>query len=279
MTIRFFPSLGLGVLAIWTTMAASAFGQIPAAQQATSAAPAGNPLPPVAPEVVRRDEFGRVSIRAVRVDRAHQGRRPARRGRLPSRRRRSAASSSRSRTRASRHREDRGLGLLRRQEHLRLRALLGQPARADGRQRDAARQQQHLPERELHGRLRHLPRPAQRLLLPDQPARRAARRLVTDEGSHQRRLEHGLGRAGRSHDDQGWTIEMAIPFKSLRYNAGAATRSGASTCGAPCAGRTRTRSSRRDAGGATAAAGIYKFSLGGDAGRPRSRRRRRGTSS
>ena len=44
--------------------------------------------------------------------------------------------------------------------------------------------------------------------------------------------------------DGGWTIEMAIPFKSLRYQPGA-TRRGASTCAASCAGRTSGPTSRR----------------------------------
>ena len=44
--------------------------------------------------------------------------------------------------------------------------------------------------------------------------------------------------------DGGWTVEMAIPFKSLRYRAGT-TRCGACSCGAPCGARTSGRTSRR----------------------------------
>ena len=54
-------------------------------------------------------------------------------------------------------------------------AVLGQPARAGDRQRAAPRQRQHPRQRERDLRHRHLPRPAQRLPVPDQPARRAAR--------------------------------------------------------------------------------------------------------
>ena len=87
---------------------------------------------------------------------------------------------------------------------LRRRALLGQPARSRSGHRAAPRQQQHHPERELHGRVRHVPRSSQRLLLPDQPARRAARsddhgrcsrtRAGTPSGTSRPR---GSSRAGR----------------------------------------------------------------------------------
>ena len=39
---------------------------------------------------------------------------------------------------------------------------------------------------------------------------------VTDEGPPNVGLEHGMGRAPSTFDG-GWAIEMAIPFKSLRY--------------------------------------------------------------
>ena len=45
--------------------------------------------------------------------------------------------------------------------------------------------------------------------------------------------------------DGGWTVEMAIPFKSIPLPRRARIRSGASSCGAPCAARTSGRTSRR----------------------------------
>ena len=47
-----------------------------------------------------------------------------------------------------------------------------------------------------------------------------------------------------ARDNKGWTTEMVIPFKSLRY-AGRARRSGASTSAASSSGRTRTTISAR----------------------------------
>ena len=73
--------------------------------------------------------------------------------------------------------------LLRRRQSLHRGALPRQPGRSHRRQRAAARQRQHLPvQRQLQRRDRHLSRPAQRLLLPDQPDRRGAR-----PGDHRRR--------------------------------------------------------------------------------------------
>ncbi len=75
----------------------------------------------------------------------------------------------------ARHREDRSLDPVRRVHLVHRHAVLGQPARAGDRQRAAPRQRQHPRQRERDLRHRHLPRPAQRLPVPDQPARRAAR--------------------------------------------------------------------------------------------------------
>ena len=81
------------------------------------------------------------------------------------------------------HREDRGLDLLRRRQHLRVGPLLREPARAPRRQRDAARHQPAAPERHLRGAVRHLPRPPQRLHLLRQRRSAASRdSQVTDEG-------------------------------------------------------------------------------------------------
>ena len=139
--------------------------------------------------------------------RRHGARRPPRhpaRPRRPSRRRRlhprravhrlHPAGAARGR---AGHREDRGLDLLRRRQPLRRGALLGQPSRARGGQRAAPRQRQHPRQREHHLRHRHLPRSPQRLLLPDQPARRAARH-DGDRRPAELGLERHLVRAHRA---------------------------------------------------------------------------------
>ena len=89
----------------------------------------------------------------------------------------------------ARHREDRGVDPVRRHEHLHLGADVGQPSRARDRQRAAPRQRQHPRQRELHVRDRHVPRQAERLHVPDQPARGAAR-----HDDHRRPAELGLER-------------------------------------------------------------------------------------
>ena len=89
------------------------------------------------------------------------------------------------------------------------------------RQRDAPRQRQHPPGRLDRVLVRHLPRPPQRHPVRGQPARRPHRRPDHQRAAVQRRLEPGLGRRGRRFDG-GWTIEAAMPFKSIRYAPGTA---------------------------------------------------------
>ncbi len=61
---------------------------------------------------------------------------------------------------------------VRRQESLRFRQMPGQPARTRSGDGTAPRQRQHLSERQLHHRHRYLQRPAQRVHVSDQCARR-----------------------------------------------------------------------------------------------------------
>ena len=119
--------------------------------------------------------------------------------------------------------EDRGVGLLRRRNnvYVTMRAWESRPD-AHGRQRNAARQQQH-----PHGRLRrvlarHVPRPAQRLPVRGQPARRADRRAEHQRAAVQRATGTRCGIWRSAQFEGGWTVEAAIPFKSLRYQPGAA---------------------------------------------------------
>ena len=94
-------------------------------------------------------------------------------------------------------RADRGVGHVRRHERLRLGAGLGLGAREPvGGQRDAPRHQPAPPERHVHGVLRYLLRPPQRLQLLYEPARRPRRPAVHERGQPQRRLEPGPGTCG-----------------------------------------------------------------------------------
>ena len=116
---------------------------------------------------------------------------------------------------------------------------LGAAGQVDG-QRAAARHQPAAPERSVRRDVRHVPRSPQRVHVLHEPARRRADYSVIDEGEPEHRLESGLGRAKTGRFDGGWTVEMAIPFKSLRYRSGhrsgvghpdAPRRSGARTSG------------------------------------------------
>src|SRR5205823_2418199 len=76
-------------------------------------------------------------------------------------------------------------------------ALLGEPSRADGDERDATRQLQHPAERELLVPVRHLPRWPEQRHLSYQCTRRPPRRSGHERNAAvQRRLESGLGLAG-----------------------------------------------------------------------------------
>ena len=180
------------------------------------------PPPPVPPAVIARDAAGRATIRAVRLtaplridgqlDEAVYASVPPISDFIQT-----GAAGGR-----AGHREDRSLAALRPRPRLCLVPLLGKPPGADDRQRDAARQRDVFQQRPLRVRLRHVLRPAQR---------RGVR--------HQRRSAAGsTGRSPTSGSyngdwnpvwdveigrfDGGWTVEAAIPFKSLRYRPGRA---------------------------------------------------------
>ena len=67
--------------------------------------------------------------------------------------------------------------------------------------------------------VRYLPRQAQRLHLLRQRNRRDVRQPGHRRGAAQHRLEHRVD-VRASNFEGGWTIEMSIPFKSLRYQPG-----------------------------------------------------------
>ncbi len=90
----------------------------------------------------------------------------------------------------------------------------------DRRQRHAARQHEPPAERQLRRVPRHVPRPPQRLPVLRVAGRRHVRRRDRQRADQQRRLEHGLGRQGHADSTEGWIAEIAIPFKSLRYQPG-----------------------------------------------------------
>ena len=75
-------------------------------------------------------------------------------------------------------------------------------------------------QRSLWRRLRHLQRPAQRVHVLRQSARRFSDYSVVDEGAPNTDWNPVWDvRTGRF--DGGWTLEMQFPFKSLRYTSGA----------------------------------------------------------
>ncbi len=94
--------------------------------------------------------------------------------------------------RSAGHREDRGLGLLRRRQRLRQLPGVGEPARRSDRQRDAARQQQHPPGRLGRVLVRHVPRSPQRHPVRGQLARRPHRSAEHERAAVQPGLESGV---------------------------------------------------------------------------------------
>ena len=99
-------------------------------------------------------------------------------------------------------------------------ALLGLGAAgAVDRERAAPRHQPAAPERSLRRDVRHVLRSPQRLHVLHQPARRAGRLFGRRRRAVEHRLESGVeSRTGTF--EGGWTVEMAIPFKTLRYRSG-----------------------------------------------------------
>ena len=177
---------------------------------------AGNPRARAGPEPARPGPRGRGPPHRH----ADPDRRKARRGRLPvdagHRRLRPAGTR---RVQAS-HREDRGLDLLRRQEHLRLGAVLGVASRSAasptrcGATRTSCARTTRSPcssTRSTTGATGSSSTPTPSAACPT--ARSPTRARPTSTGTPS-------GTCKTGDFDGGWTIEMAIPFKSLRYQPG-----------------------------------------------------------
>ena len=222
------------------------------------------------PETITRDARGRATVRAIKLTRAAAARRQARRRGLPRPPSRSAVCSRWRRIRRRVDRALRRLGDVRRDQHLRLVPMLGfGAAGALDRQRAAPRHQPAAQQRSLRRDVRHLLRSPERLHVLHEPARRARRLLGRRRGQSEHRLESGVGARTRARFEGGWTVEMAIPFKSLRYRSG--TGPG---LGHPAAPRhpPQERVDVPDAGAAEPgrAAGAQSRLVRRHAGRPRS---------
>ena len=137
-----------------------------------------------------------------------------------------------------------------------------------GRQRDAARHQPAAPERQVRRAVRHVPRSPQRLHVLHEPARRACRlrRSPTKATRTSTGTRCGTSRTGRF--EGGWTVEIAIPFKSMRYRSGADQTWGIQLRRGI---RRKNEWALPDAVPASTGGvqGIFRVSAGGDAGRPR----------
>jgi hypothetical protein len=141
---------------------------------------------------------------------------------------RSATSSSRNRRRAAGDREDRGLDPVRRSEPVYLRAQLGQPSGARGRQRAAARQRQHLGNENLTFAIDTLHDRRNGYVFQTNALGALRDMAVTDDQQNQ--AWNGIWYVKTARFENGWTVEVAIPFKTLRYRD-SGRRRGASTCG------------------------------------------------
>ena len=167
---------------------------------------------PVPPAVATQDDSGRVSLRAVRLDRPleidGQLDEPIYSARPPidhfvQQVPKEGAPAS-EKTEAWIFFDD--------DELLFLRTVPRQSARAHCRQRAPSRQLQHLQRwRQHHARSRYVLRSAERRALPDQPARRPPRTGDCRRRLH-RKLEHRLAGAFRGIED-GWSTEMVDPVQ------------------------------------------------------------------
>ena len=152
------------------------------------------PPPPVAPDTVTRDDRGHATVRAVRLNAPLRldGRLDEEiYGSVPPDRRLHPAAPGRGRARRP-NPPTSGFSLTTTISTSRRAATTARPI-ASPPTSCAATTETSVSQRQLQRRPRHLSRPAQRLLLPDQPDRRAAR--PGDHRRHvQRQLEHCLGR-------------------------------------------------------------------------------------
>ena len=176
--------------------------------------------PPTAGAVYSRDDEGRITLHATRVDTGVGARRRARRSGVCHRPRRRAVLSAGARRGAAHDRTHVRVAPLRSRSPLHHRALPRQPTLAHRRQRHAARRAQRRAERQSERHHRHLPRSTERLRIPRRCRRRHARQPDHRRARHQSRLECGLAIQEPHGRAQGGDVEIAIPFRSLRYREG-----------------------------------------------------------
>ena len=118
--------------------------------------------------------------------------------------------------RSARDRADARLDPVRRPQHLYSGPLPGQSAVPYRRERHAPRRQERQPERQHQHRPRHVSRPPQRLQFLMNSIGGAWDTQITDERDANRDWNTPWVPRSR-RDAEGWTVEMAIPFRSLRY--------------------------------------------------------------
>ena len=184
---------------------------------------AGSPAVPVAPAMITRDTEGR----------GHRARRS--RGTAPPDRRRAERGALHHGGIALRLHpggaaawrpgdgEDGDLGVVRQQLPVHLRPDVGHRARQARGHRDAPRQQYDVPGQRRHlVHLRHVLRPAERGDVHGQSDRRALRRARSPANGSSTRTGTRCGSSRPGASSSGWTAELAIPFKSLRYQPGTA---------------------------------------------------------
>ena len=175
------------------------------------------------------------------------------------------------------HRADVGMDPVRRRDHLHFGALPRQPTRrASSPTRCGATAEQPVPERPPQRGPRHLPRSPQRLRVPGQRAWRHVGHVDHRRARRQRDWNTVWDVAQPPRFEQGWTVEMAIPFRSLRYPG-----SGPQTWGINFRRIVRWKNelSYLSAGAAPAWArrAILRLSQAATAGRPRRAAGRRST--
>ena len=196
---------------------------------------------PVPPALIARDPSGRTTVRAARLTSALRIDGDARRGDLRKRPGDLGLHPERAARGRAGDREDRGLGVLRRRQRLRVGALLGQPAGAAwSPTRCGATASTSFSNDGVRLRVRHVPRPPQRRRVRGQ-RRSAAASTGRSPTSARSTCDWNPvwdveGRAVRRRLDGGGGDPVqvaALPRRARR-------RSGASTPAASTAGRTRS---------------------------------------
>ena len=222
---RTFGVSAIGLLVVLVAAGASA-GQQPVRVNASEAVAPSDSAPanvtnhwPTPSDCAGRHHARRPGARHNAGDTAHggaQGGWTAGRGGVHHYSRGERLHPARAARRRARHRANGHMGVLRRQEPLRLGALLGQPPRARCRDRAATRCDQHRQnENSPSSSTRSTTSRNGVYFRPIRWARCATRRSPTKAAERRAGTRSGTSRPAASTG--GWTVEMVIPFKSLRY--------------------------------------------------------------